>query len=108
MLDDLHEITASDWFGSLFIKMLSELPQNLHIIVTSRHKADYNLSHFRAKREITEIGLKELSFKQNEIRQLTDEIYSRKFSDEELSYLEQSLGGWITGIHLLIQASKIL
>lgn len=106
VLDDLHEITASDWFGSLFIKMLSELPQNLHIIVTSRHKADYNLSHFRAKREITEIGLKELSFKQNEIRQLTDEIYSRKFSDEELSYLEQSLGGWITGIHLLIQASE--
>jgi LuxR family transcriptional regulator, maltose regulon positive regulatory protein len=105
VLDDLHEISGEQWFNSLFNTMLSELPQNLHVIVTSRFKAEYNLAHFRAKREIVEIGIKELSFKHNEIKQLSDKVYSRRFTDEDISYLEETLGGWITGIHLLIQAS---
>lgn len=105
ILDDLHEISEQKWFEYLLDSLVRELPQNLQLIITSRHNPEFNISHLRAKREILEIGYKDLTLSHREIKTLAGEIYSKDFTEEESKYLETSLGGWVTGIHLLIQAA---
>jgi LuxR family transcriptional regulator, maltose regulon positive regulatory protein len=106
IIDDLHEITDSPWLAYSLDKLFEALPQNLQIIITSRHQPDFNISHLRAKREILEITHKHLVFTDTEIKHLSEELYSINYSDEDAKYLEASLGGWVTGIHLLIQATS--
>ncbi len=106
VIDDLHEITDSPWLAYSLNKLLEELPQNLQIIITSRHQPDFNISHLRAKREILELTHKNLVFTNTEIKHLSEELYSLNYSDDEIKYLENSLGGWVTGIHMLIQATN--
>jgi LuxR family transcriptional regulator, maltose regulon positive regulatory protein len=106
IIDDLHEIKENEWLSYAFNKLFEELPQNLQLIITSRHQPDFNISHLRAKREILELTHKNLVFTDDEIRHLSEELYSLNYSNEEVKYLESSLGGWVTGIHMLIQSNN--
>ncbi|MFI5211899.1 MAG: BTAD domain-containing putative transcriptional regulator [Ignavibacteria bacterium] len=104
VLDDLHEITHHNWHKRFFEQLILEAPDNLQIIITTRHLLEINLSGLRAKRDILEITQKELSFGHEEIKLLAKELYSRNYADKDIDYFEEYIGGWVTGIHLVIQA----
>lgn len=103
VLDDLHEIQNESNVTEFLNLLLKDLPDNIQLIVISRELPALNLSHLRAKRQLTEVTQKELIFTKNEITSLASGVYSRKVSDEVLDYLESSVGGWVTGIHLVMQ-----
>src|SRR5690606_6303972 len=42
--------------------------------------------------------------KDYEVKELLKIYFGADFSDEEISLLGKSMGGWVTGIHLLLQA----
>lgn len=106
VLDDVHDIGEQEWLEYSLEKLISELPQNIRLIIISRHTPKFNISHLRGKREILEISRRELAFSGSQIKHLSAKLYSKNYPDEAITYLENSLGGWITGIHLLIQASE--
>lgn len=105
VLDDVHDIAEHEWIEFSLEKLVSEIPQNLKLVIISRHTPKFNISHLRAKREILEITKRELAFTGQQIKELSQKLYSKDYSNESIEYLESSLGGWVTGIHLLIQAS---
>lgn len=104
VLDDLHELDQDERVFEFLNLLIRELPDNMMMAVISRQLPKLSLSHLRAKRRLLEITQKELAFKPEEICALSSRIYSRKISDMTLNYLESSVGGWITGIHLVLQA----
>ncbi len=105
VLDDLHIICDSEWFESAISALIYDLPQNIHVIVTSRYPAVGGLPGFsslKAKGYVFELSANELSFKQNEIYGLLEKVYSYKKIDENLINFLNNFKGWITGIHLFL------
>jgi ATP/maltotriose-dependent transcriptional regulator MalT/DNA-binding SARP family transcriptional activator len=105
VLDDFQDAGDHEKIEYALDKLISEQPDLLRLLIISRHTPQFNISHLRAKREIKEITRQDLEFSGSQIKHLADKLYSRNYSDEAIALFENSLGGWITGIHLLIQAS---
>ncbi len=104
VLDDFHKIENFDWIKLTFKNLWESIPENLHIIITTRQKPGINLSTLRSKRKLLEIGINDLYISNEEIKKVIDEIYSINLQQNDISFLEKKLRGWITGIHLIIQA----
>lgn len=103
VLDDFHELQNDSSVNLFLERLINDLPDNIQIAIVTRELPKFNLAHLRAKRQIIEITLKDLSFTNHEIALLADKIYSKNLTDKQIKYLESALGGWITGIHLVMQ-----
>lgn len=107
VLDDLHNIDSKEngeWLNYLFNVMLDNMPQNLHLAITSRDVPAFNLSKLKAKRRIFQLGTRELLFSREEIIELLENVYSLEYTGDDVEILSSNIKGWITGIHLILQA----
>jgi DNA-binding SARP family transcriptional activator len=104
VIDDLHNINNSEWLRTSFNKLFENMPQNFHLIITSRVIPEFNLPKLSARRSLFQIKSNDLNFTIEEITNLLKNIYSLNYSDDDIKFLGNKLGGWITGIHLIIQA----
>lgn len=104
ILDDLGIIENSEWLRIAFNKLFENLPSNFHIVITSRMQPDFNTATLQAKRSIFKIGIKELSFSYEETFKLVKENYGIETGEDELKILMNTLDGWITGMHLILQS----
>ena len=107
VLDDLHNIDSKEngnWLNSLFNVLLDNLPRNLHLIITSRDIPEFNISKLKAKRRMFQLGTRDLVFNKDEIIELLENVYSLEYTGDDLEILQTNLSGWITGIHLILQA----
>ncbi len=103
VLDDLHELSSSKWLNLFIDLLMQETPDNLCIITTARYLSGINISSFKAKRSMIEITQKELSLSSVEIKLLAKTIYGINFTNEDADHFIKYIGGWVTGIHLLLQ-----
>jgi LuxR family transcriptional regulator, maltose regulon positive regulatory protein len=104
ILDEMEQIEETSWLEAGLSKLLANLPQNLRLIITSRELPDIGIATLTAKRKVLKIQTEELTLKDNEVKELLKIYFGADFSDEEISMLGKSMGGWVTGIHLLLQA----
>jgi LuxR family maltose regulon positive regulatory protein len=107
IIDDLHNIDSiesGEWLSYLFRLLFENIPSNLHLIVTTREKPGFDLSKLSAKRKMFELTTDDLVFDTEEISQLLENIYSLDITEDEIKILKVNLNGWVTGIHLLLQA----
>lgn len=105
VLDDLHEIIEYKWINQLTELLIFNTSPNLKIIITSRYLTGFNTAKYKAKRIASEISKEELSFRENDIKQLAKRIYNSEISDTECKELYNYFEGWVTGLHLLFQTS---
>lgn len=104
VLDDFHELQNETNSVEFLNLLISDMPDNLQLVLISRHIPSINLSHLRAKRQMLEITQKDLAFTKEETSSLAAGVYSKKITGKELDYLESFAGGWVTGIHLILQS----
>ncbi|MEO8512028.1 MAG: BTAD domain-containing putative transcriptional regulator [Ignavibacteria bacterium] len=104
VIDDLHELQSEKYVMQFLDLLISDLPDNIQLVIISRELPGINLTHLRAKRLISEVTQKELVFTKDEIKSLALKIYSKPLTEKEFTYLQTSVGGWITGIHLVMQS----
>jgi len=104
VIDDLHNIGEAAWLNSSFNSLIENFPQNLHIIITSRVAPSFNLARLKAKRNLLKIESKDLTFNAAETEKLLSDIYSVNYAKDDLSLLNDKIEGWITGLHLILQA----
>ncbi len=115
VLDDFHNIPLAPfkggeggWLELTMDFLFANIPSNMHIIISSRQIPEFNLSYLNAKRKMFQPGHEELNFTNDETKELLEKIYSIKYSEEEITALqsrELGINGWVTGIHLVAQAS---
>lgn len=107
VIDDLHNIESTDanqWLNYTFDYLFENLPPNLHIIITTRVVPGFNIAKLKAKRRAFVIETPGLILDNSEVSEIIDEVYSMSFSGNELTALNKYINGWVTGLHLIMQA----
>ncbi len=104
VLDELERIENPEWLNEVLNKLISNLPQNLHLIITTKELPDINIATLSAKRKVFKIQTSVLSLNKEEIKKLLNTYFETDFSDDIVESLTKSMGGWITGVYLLLQA----
>lgn len=107
VIDDLHYITSEKsqkWLKEFFDELLDNIPSNLHLILATRTIPDITLTQLKAKRNVLIIDENYLSFSEEETEALLDKVYKYKYEIKDIKLLDKNIKGWITGLHLLLQA----
>ncbi len=107
VIDDLHNIEGSGWTNDIFNALNDNFPDNLHIIFTTRSTPGFNMAKLTAKRRLAKIQSDELNFTADETESLLKDIYSISCKKEDVNKLLAKIEGWITGLHLVLQAYGI-
>ena len=104
VIDNLQNIEESPWFIEIFNSLFSNFPKKLHLILLTRYVHDFNFIPLIEKEQMFKLGMEDLIFRFDEIVELLNKIYTIKYSEGGIKLLEQNLGGWITGIHMILQS----
>ena len=104
VLDDYHEVLESEPVNALIDGLLRYLPEHCHLIIASRAiPRRLTLTRLAAREEIVGLGVRQLKFTREEIRQI---LALRGMSDvpaKSLDILTARSEGWITAILLAAQ-----
>ena len=71
VIDDLHELNSPDAFAQL-TRLLTNLPDNTHAVLATRHDLRLGLHQLRLAGELAEIRAADLRFTERETRELLD------------------------------------
>lgn len=107
VIDDLHNLAGNEWLNIFFETLNENMPDNLHIIITSRNVPEFNTAKLTAKRKLAKIQSNDLNFTADETESLIKDIYSISCKKEDIKTLLGKIEGWITGLHLVLQAYGI-
>lgn len=107
VIDDLHNIESTGWSNDVFNSLADNFPDNLHFIITTRNVPGFNMAKLTAKRRLAKIQNDELNFTADETESLLKDIYSITCKKDDVNKLLDKIEGWITGLHLVLQAYGI-
>lgn len=100
ILDDYH-VLGEDSPAHEFIRLLLDfMPEQCHLILSSRTVPPLPLIRLVARQQMAAIGVDDLRFTEQEIRQLVREKLGIALSADEIRFLSQQTDGWITAIWL--------
>ncbi|MBE7554704.1 MAG: helix-turn-helix transcriptional regulator [Anaerolineales bacterium] len=99
VLDDYHLIHLPAIHAAVAF-LLSNLPPNMHLIITSRADPSLPLARLRVRGQLTELRAADLRFTPNEAAAFLNEIMGLSLSTEDITVLETHTEGWIAGLQL--------
>jgi len=100
VLDDLHTITEKS-VHELLDYLADHAPPNLRLVLATRHDPPMALARRRARGELGEIRLQELSFTEEETSTLANECLALNLTDQEVRQIHARTEGWAAGLRLL-------
>jgi LuxR family maltose regulon positive regulatory protein len=98
VIDDLHELTSPEALSQL-TRLLTDLPPQVHAILTTRHDVRLRLHQLRLAGELAEIRAADLRFSERETRELLD-ASGIALSAAGSALLHQRTEGWAAGLRL--------
>src|SRR5215212_7418016 len=99
VLDDYQFITEGDCHESVAF-FVDHLPENIHLILSSRSDPQLPLGRLRARGEMTEIRTEQLAFSEEEAATLLNEKMGLDIDPDDLLLLMNRTEGWPAGIYL--------
>ena len=99
VLDDYHVIDSPlihDGIGFL----LDHMPENVHLVISSRSDPMLPLARLRARAELTEIRASDLRFSPSEAATFLNEAMALNLSADNVAALESRTEGWIAALQL--------
>ena len=104
VIDDFHLVSESRDVTSAFSLLLRRLPENCHILLSTRTTSlGLPVVELVARGELEGLGNEELKFTAEEIQQLIRQNHNLDLPLEEAESLAQQSEGWITAILLTAQ-----
>nr|BBH86688.1 LuxR family transcriptional regulator [Thermosporothrix sp. COM3] len=100
VLEDYHFITNTR-IHELLDFFITHLPQNMHVILLSRHEPPLPLARLRARGELNEFQATDLRFSLSETEAFLWQTASLSLPSETLEQLHERVEGWPTGLRLL-------
>ena len=98
VIEDLHELTSPEALAQL-TRLLTNLPPQVHAILTTRHDVRLRLHQLRLAGELAEIRAADLRFSERETRELLD-ASGIALSAAGAALLHQRTEGWAAGLRL--------
>ena len=99
VLDDYQSISAGEVYESV-VFFVEHLPENIHLVISSRSDPPLPLGLLRARGEMNEIRTEQLAFSEEEADCLLNEKMGLNISPDDLSVLLERTEGWPAGIYL--------
>jgi LuxR family maltose regulon positive regulatory protein len=99
ILDDYHVIKTPAIQESVAF-LLDHLPDNLHIIISTRIDPPWPLSRYRVRHQLTEIRVRDLRFSLDETQKFLNQTVNLNLSSEDIAALEARTEGWAAGLQL--------
>lgn len=99
VLDDYHAITNPIIHESM-IQLLTYLPPQVHLVITTRHAPPWPLARWRARHQMQTISAADLRFDTDEINQFLQESMAVTLPEKTVSILAGRTEGWIAGVQL--------
>jgi LuxR family transcriptional regulator, maltose regulon positive regulatory protein len=98
VIEDLHELNSPQILGQL-TRLLTDLPDGVHAVLTTRHDLPLRLHQLRLAGELAEIRAADLQFTERETRELLG-ASGITLSDAGVAMLHQRTEGWAAGLRL--------
>ena len=98
VIDDLHELGSPETLGQL-TRLLTNLPDGVHAMLTTRHDLPLRLHQLRLAGELAEIRGADLKFTERETRELLA-ASGITLSEAGAVLLHQRTEGWAAGLRL--------
>jgi len=99
VLDDYHLVDNGKIHDALSF-LIDHLPEQMHIILTTRADPSLPLARLRARNQLTEIRASDLCFTADEIAELCNERLKLGLSSDDIEMLSARTEGWISGLQL--------
>jgi LuxR family maltose regulon positive regulatory protein len=99
VLDDYHVIDSQPIHDGLAY-LIDHLPDNIHLVITTRIDPPLPLGRLRARDQLTEIRAKDLRFKGDESVTFLNKVMGLKLSVEEVKALDVQTEGWVAGLQI--------
>jgi LuxR family maltose regulon positive regulatory protein len=99
VLDDYQLVTEGDCHESVAF-FVDHLPENIHLILSSRSDPQLPLGRLRARGELNEIRTEQLAFSEEEAATLLNEKMGLDIDRDDLRLLMNRTEGWPAAIYL--------
>jgi LuxR family transcriptional regulator, maltose regulon positive regulatory protein len=99
VLDDYHLVTAEETHKSVAF-FVEHLPENVHLVISSRSDPPLPLGRLRAMGELNEVRTEELAFSGEEAEWLLNEKMGLDIDPDDVAALLEHTEGWPAGIYL--------
>ncbi|MBK9711455.1 MAG: tetratricopeptide repeat protein [Kouleothrix sp.] len=107
VLDDYHFVAGSLEIDSLMQRLVTYLPPDLHVILSTRHPLAWpDLVRWRARGELLEISREALAFRSEDIESLFHTTYGMQLSADEVDALANKTEGWPIALQLVWQGLR--
>jgi LuxR family transcriptional regulator, maltose regulon positive regulatory protein len=106
VLDDYHLLARESPVHAVLDRLISYLPDFMHVIVISRDLPPLALSRLRSQSALAIIGREELLFTDEETRELFRQIFDLELTPEQLAEYRERTQGWITALQLVRQFAQ--
>lgn len=104
ILDDYQHLDEDSNVHEFIRLFIDFLPEQCHVIIASRTVPPLPLIRLVARQQMAAIGVDELRFSEQEVRELLASELNIAFSFEQTHLLAQQTDGWITAILLSASA----
>ncbi len=99
VLDDYHVIDNRAVDNTLTF-LIEHLPQQMHLIITTREDPQLPLARLRARGQLTELRASDLRFTPSEAANFLNHEMGLDLSAEDIDALEKRTEGWVAGLQL--------
>ncbi|WP_429976046.1 LuxR C-terminal-related transcriptional regulator [Enterococcus sp. DIV0086] len=106
VLDDFHTVKNEVVLHS-FERFLEELPDSLHVVITTRYQPELYLTKFLLAEQLQYIREDDFLLSDNEGTTFIQQNSREELSQEAKNYLLETAMGWIGGLKLLMAVKKI-
>jgi LuxR family maltose regulon positive regulatory protein len=106
VLDDYHHLGTDTAVHRVVDRLLTYVPDVLHIIIISRDVPPLALARLRAHNELTIIDRAELLFTDEETQELFRKVFDLELTPAQLAEYRERTHGWITALQLIRQVAQ--
>ncbi len=99
VLDDYHLITAQSIHDVLTF-FVENMPPTMHLVLTSRSDPPLPLARWRARRDLTEVRVRDIRFTLAETTAFLQQALGIALTAEDIATLAERTEGWIAGLQL--------
>ncbi len=100
VLDDYHWLDGQVTINKAIDLLLQYLPDNCHLAIASRTLPKITISRLAAHQQVAGLGVADLRFNAQEIRELLSRNYDILLPDKQAEALAKESEGWISAILL--------
>ena len=108
VFENYHVVLPDSKFNEMMSHGLSDIPEGIQIIISSRAGLPAQFTHMQFSNKIHLFGWEAIRFTRDEVIELARMKKMESLPEETIRYLHEKTDGWVAGIILMLEGMKRL